>query len=115
MLKRNSYKDPREALQDIININPELKEKLISECSQLNEKQYIYADYVLIQETTLKKIIRTLQQEYHPDKIISNPLFAKQDKTSIESIATEISQIINSSRVSIEKNPPLISKYQINI
>jgi hypothetical protein len=96
------YKDPRESLQDIININPDLKEKLISECSQLNEKQYFYADYVLVQESTLKKIIRTLQQEYHPDKIISNPLFAKQDKNNIEVIATEISQIINSSRTSIE-------------
>lgn len=97
------YIDPREALHDIININPELKAKLINDCSIENNEQSFYADYVLIQETTLKKIIRTLQQEYHPDKIISNPLFAKQDKTCIESIATEISQIINSSRVSIEK------------
>lgn len=99
------YNDPREALQDLINTNPELKKKIIESCESLNLEQKFYADYVLIQETTFKKIVHILQQEYHTDKLSHNNNISPD-------IVHEISRIINSSRDVIRKKDNF--KYSIS-
>ncbi|MDD4151487.1 MAG: hypothetical protein PHR68_02645, partial [Candidatus Gracilibacteria bacterium] len=95
------YRNPREALQDIINFDENLKKDLIEECSIINENQNNFVDYVFIKAETLKKITRILLSKFHPDKIANTDIYSGLNEEKIKIVSKEISQIINQASESI--------------
>lgn len=96
------YRNPREALQDIINSDESLKKDLIKECSLINENQNNFKDYVFIKAETLKKITRILLSKFHPDKIAITDIYKWLTEEKIQIVSKEISQIINQAGESME-------------